>query len=324
MKTKRKQRREARVDRIVETALPDEPRASTPPAASPAHTAAPRVPSTSVRALISIALLFHLGAGFVAALRVPPVSQLALGTAWAVRWYSDVVLVNPGYRFFAPNPGESHMIRAEIVAADGSRREEIYPDLRRQWPRLLYHRHFMLTSRLADVPADEMSQALVDSYARHLFARDAAREVRIFRRVHLLPTREQVRDGMPLDDTSLYASPYDSPVGTWITEASASREATRLELRIDPKLTASITGRVRGQPVQASWRWQPGPPTGPRRLAFFEHPSDEPACTADSAEEHELVLHYPLPSGVSRIGSVEHVPMRRAPPPLAVYRGEEP
>ncbi len=335
MKTKRKQRKpnaapevapspqSAHVEEHDRSANSSrEPVAVNPIAVEPAAVPCPL--SRRVRCLISVALLFHLGAVFLAALRVPPVSQLAVSAAEGVQWYTNLVLVHPGYRFFAPDPDASQMLRVEIVAADGSQREETYPDLGREWPRLLYHRHFMLTSRMQSAPADFMSQALADSYARHVFAREGAQEVRIFRREHQLPSRDDVLKGKPLTDTSLYTTPYNSPVGKWTTAAGGPLDATRLELELRVDFTASLVGRVRGQMVRESWRWEPAPPPGPRRLIFFENADKVQFCSADVPEEHEMVLHYPLPGGVSRVAAIEHVPMRREPPPLVVYRGEQP
>lgn len=204
MKTTRKPRKAKTGPEMA----PAPQRAQAKPSAGPEGAsleAAPAAVRLSGRArwLISAALLFHLGAVAVAALRVPPVSPLGESAAEAVRWYTDVVLVMPGYRFFAPEPDASQMLRVEMVAADGSQHEEIYPDLARQWPRLLYHRHFMLTSRMQTAPLDPLSQALADSYARHLLAREGAQEVRIFRRQHQLPSRDEVLKGTLLTDAGL-------------------------------------------------------------------------------------------------------------------------
>ena len=54
-----------------------------------------------------------------------------------------------GYFFFAPDPGASHLVRYRAEFDDG--REpiaEMFPDKFKQWPRLLYHRHFMLSEHL--------------------------------------------------------------------------------------------------------------------------------------------------------------------------------
>lgn len=103
---------------------------------------------------ISLALAYHLFAvvvpPFYAATSGPdgpsPLAALALP---AVRPYMQTLFLDHGYAFFAPNPGPLHLIRYRIDYDDG--RETItgtLPDLKVHRPRLLYHRHFMLTESL--------------------------------------------------------------------------------------------------------------------------------------------------------------------------------
>jgi hypothetical protein len=111
---------------------------------------------------ISAALVFHLLAVFVApfsfASRVGSgASPLADGLMLVFRPYIDPLFLNHGYFFFAPNPGETHLVRYRLEFADG--REPVvgvFPNLQEEWPRLLYHRHFMLSEAIhnAYVPAD--------------------------------------------------------------------------------------------------------------------------------------------------------------------------
>jgi hypothetical protein len=68
-----------------------------------------------------------------------------------VRGYSQFVYLDHGYAFFAPEPGPSHYFQAAIDEAGQKRIERKFPDLEDQWPRLLYHRHFMLAEFLNDV-----------------------------------------------------------------------------------------------------------------------------------------------------------------------------
>jgi hypothetical protein len=276
--------------------------------------------SPRLRLLISLALLFHLSAVLVAALRVPPMSQLINRAARPIRWYIENTLVNPGYRFFAPNPGPADMMRAEIVPGDGERREKVYPDLSRQWPRLLYHRHFMLTSRLAGNPGDPMVDAFAGSYARHLAARHEASEVRIFRLVHLIPSPEDLQvGGMKLTDPSLFVVQFNSPVGEWTSSGQTPFDATRLTLRVGADSAAALEGEIIGRPVRSSWTWRPARPGGPLGVEFFDEPGGSAVCRADMAGPDGMMLHYPLPGG-----GMQHVLLRRDPPPLAVYRGEQP
>jgi hypothetical protein len=53
-----------------------------------------------------------------------------------------------GYRFFAPNPGDSHLVQYKITNSDGTQVEGQFPDRDTAWPRLLYHRWFMLSETI--------------------------------------------------------------------------------------------------------------------------------------------------------------------------------
>jgi hypothetical protein len=59
-----------------------------------------------------------------------------------------ILFLGHGYRFFAPNPGPSHRVIYQGVRADGSKFEGHFPDRNNHWPRLLYHRWFMLSETL--------------------------------------------------------------------------------------------------------------------------------------------------------------------------------
>jgi len=63
--------------------------------------------------------------------------------------YITAAYLDHSYKFFAPNPGASHLVRYDLYFADGTKRvnsdDQILPDRLGHWPRLLYHRHFMLT-----------------------------------------------------------------------------------------------------------------------------------------------------------------------------------
>lgn len=60
---------------------------------------------------------------------------------------AQMFYLDRGYAFFAPDPGPSHLIRA---TSDGGQTTQVFPNLDDQWPRLLYHRHFMLAEFLND------------------------------------------------------------------------------------------------------------------------------------------------------------------------------
>jgi hypothetical protein len=58
----------------------------------------------------------------------------------------QVFFLGHGYRFFAPDPGPAHRVVVRVPGSD----EEVWslPDRNRHWPRLLYHRWFMLSETL--------------------------------------------------------------------------------------------------------------------------------------------------------------------------------
>ena len=106
------------------------------------------------RAVLSLLLIVHIVAIFMppfmlqatGPLGPSPIGEAVMNT---LRPYIDIAFLNHGYAFFAPNPGPSHLVRARIEFDDGRPPiEETFPDLDTQWPRLLYHRHFMLSEQL--------------------------------------------------------------------------------------------------------------------------------------------------------------------------------
>ncbi len=193
----------------------------------------PRRLHVAWRCVISVVVLLHLTAVFIPpftfATRSGPspdlVSPLAIRVMNVFRIYIDAAFLNHGYAFFAPDPGPSHLIKYRLEFDDGRPPlEETFPDLKRHWPRLLYHRHFMLSEQLngefapqvmpADLPEDQVENwkralesyvAKWNSFEQHLLHKHGAQRIRMVRVQHRLPAWLGVRDeGMKLDDQSLY------------------------------------------------------------------------------------------------------------------------
>jgi hypothetical protein len=113
----------------------------------------PRWP-TGWKLVVSGLVLLHCMAVFV-----PPFafactvggSSSPFADAWMawLRPYVSLLYLDHGYFFFAPNPGPSHLVQYRLEFEDG--RPPVtgrFPDLARERPRLLYHRHFMLAEAL--------------------------------------------------------------------------------------------------------------------------------------------------------------------------------
>jgi hypothetical protein len=154
--------------------------------------------------LASALIALHLLAVWVAPFSVPPSSPFAQMLATWFAPYLEAAFLNHGYKFFAPDPGPTHLVRYELELADGSKQTGTFPDLNRQWPRLLYHRHMMLSERLVGPPEATWIEPYARSYARHLLDKHQARKVTLYLVTHLLPYPGQVQAGMKLDDPSLY------------------------------------------------------------------------------------------------------------------------
>lgn len=150
--------------------------------------------------------------------------------------YTEMAYLNHGYFFFAPEPGPSHLLACDLTYANGDQAELRFPDKQAQWPRLLYHRHFMLAEflhQLHQPPADpalaqvdpaafkqwqssrNVFEQVRESMKTHVAARYDAASVSIRRLVHTLPSSSDVlQRGMPLNDPALYEELLDEPANS--------------------------------------------------------------------------------------------------------------
>ncbi|PQO42782.1 hypothetical protein [Blastopirellula marina] len=202
------------------------------PKTSPNNPAKPAPPpswSPGFRGFVSVLLLVHLTAIFVGPCASPPPSSRWAREAEAVLepYLNAAFLKDHGYRFFAPNPGPSHLVRYELLdEADQEIGEGTFPNLEEHWPRLLYHRHFMISESLFNManisdqaPPPEappgvradydsavgLRNAYLDSISRHLARlHPEAAKIRIVMVQHAIPLPEDVAEGRPLSDPGLY------------------------------------------------------------------------------------------------------------------------
>ena len=122
--------------------------------------------------------------------------------------YLNALYLNHGYHFFAPDPGPSTLLKYEGTAADGTPVAGVIPDADGHFPRLLYHRHFMLTERLAG--PDGRNPEYHAALARGLGIETGAEELNLTVLTHRLPDVREVRAGFGLDDPATYA---ERPLG---------------------------------------------------------------------------------------------------------------
>ncbi len=112
--------------------------------------------------------------------------------------YLNLAYLNHGYEFFAPDPAGTHVINYRVTRSDGSTVEGQFPDLKEQWPRLLYHRHMMLAEQ-----TEMMGRESGLHYADYLATLHSG-TCRLEWAIHFLLSPQRVLDGTPLDAPSTY------------------------------------------------------------------------------------------------------------------------
>jgi len=157
-----------------------------------------------VKWAINLWLVFHLSAIIIAPASVSPASSLVQSVWLLFQPYLQVLYLNNGYHFFAPEPSESTLLAYSAQREDGTVIEGHIPN-RQIVPRLLYHRHFMLTEQMNSGPPD-LEQPWYRSYAEHIGHKYGAKKVTLTRQLHYLPTMEMVRDGISLHNPESYQS----------------------------------------------------------------------------------------------------------------------
>ena len=146
--------------------------------------------------------------------------------------YSQCLYINHGYFFFAPNPGPGHLIQCSFSSTPGAKtqienpkQKLLLPDRNEHWPRLLYHRYFMLaefyTNRFAPQQVSEELKKDVEFMQRWSFDKELYDQIQrsmiaslkhsrhqdwveLRRLERLLPDSQQVlREGWSLNDARL-------------------------------------------------------------------------------------------------------------------------
>jgi len=105
--------------------------------------------SRTIRVVVSIALLFYLTVVLLGPLSNPVGSEfLTRPMAEVVSPAHRALFLGHGYRFFAPDPGPGHLVVYKMVDDAGNETSGQFPDREKIWPRLMYHRWFMLSETI--------------------------------------------------------------------------------------------------------------------------------------------------------------------------------
>lgn len=247
----------------------------------PSTTPANLVWSLKIRVLVSFLVGFHLLAVFAEPFRFFSRTPETFAAADAavlrstIGPYVDMMYLSHGYFFFAPNPGPAHLIECQISPETADQKVNLllknevtrrtYPDRKEQWPRLLYHRHFMLSefyntlfapTELED-PASlgpevitqwredrKVYELLQESIKANLSQKYPVNRIVLKRIQHELPNPRLVfRDRWKLTDPRLYGELLEGPVQDPVEDPTKDTKEARLETSdgITPEVIAPKT-----------------------------------------------------------------------------------
>jgi hypothetical protein len=180
------------------------PTASTPTPAPKPRPAAPQRegsprragrPGLVVRIALTVFIIWHFTGVFLAGLCVPDSSKLVYSIAQhpPMQWYLDALYMNQGHSFFAPEVGPSHLIRYQLLDQNGHEIEHgDFPSRKEHWPRLLYHRYFMLADQSEWPVGDKATRDLwqrryLEAFGRQLLRQHVQAQTVVLRRYNHWP-----------------------------------------------------------------------------------------------------------------------------------------
>ena len=151
---------------------------------------------------LNVWLCVHLVGIFITPATVGASSRTSRAIWEYVGPYLQLVYLNHGFHYFSPEPGGSNLLEYTLVFPGGREVTETVPN-RDIAPRLLYHRHFMLTEVLGN--SDESQQRkLAFTYARQLTRKYGAESAKLTLVRHELSRMPRIRAGGQLTDEDLY------------------------------------------------------------------------------------------------------------------------
>ena len=146
--------------------------------------------SPAIRTCLTIGIVVYLAIVVLGPMSNPVGSEnLTIPLAKKIRLVHQALFLGHGYRFFGPDPGPSHILEYRI--GNGNENETAvvsrFPDRDQHWPRLLYHRWFMLSETLY-----RECSTIPDTEEHRQWLATTTQEIEFYREKGELPTMRQL------------------------------------------------------------------------------------------------------------------------------------
>ena len=159
---------------------------------------------------LNVLLVLHVIAIISAPLTVGPASSTSRKLWDVMSPYLQALYLNHGFHYFAPEPGSSNLVSWTVTRPDGSTVSGQFPNFQIS-PRLLYHRHFMLSEVLGNSEPERQPE-IVRGFARNLLREHGGQSVSLSTIRHELSSMPRIRAGGRLTDADLYT---EQPLGSF-------------------------------------------------------------------------------------------------------------
>ena len=160
--------------------------------------------------LLNLWLAFHVFAIVISPAGMPPASPLLVDASRVAQPYNELLFLNHGYHYFAPDPGASTLVQYEIERPGDIPLKGRFPDTA-TFPRLRYHRFFMLAENVRAF-SPEIQEAILEAYARHFAKIHNAERIRLSFINHEPSSIARIQAGGKLDDPETY---FEEPIGVY-------------------------------------------------------------------------------------------------------------
>lgn len=157
--------------------------------------------------VLNLWLAFHVFAIFISPAGMPPASPLLVDASRIALPYNQLLFLNHGYHYFAPDPGASTLVSWAIDRPGDIPLKGQFPrpDL---FPRLLYHRYFMLAENVRAFPPETQAQVL-EGYARHFAELHNSDTISLSFISHEPSSIARIQAGGQLSDPEMY---FEEPI----------------------------------------------------------------------------------------------------------------